>query len=298
MEIKLGKIDNTERKFIIVRDDCLNLFLDKLNIKDEYFITQFYVDGYKYREIKNSECTIHFRSLRKDNITDVMKINYKLYNNNLKKVDRVIKKYRKSYEYDGYLIDIDEFIEPLSFKLMEVSSCNKDLNKFNEMKGSIDVTDNERFKNANIINGSIISSNFYLEGTDGVGKTTLIKELLKDGIICHDRDLEISKYMLKDISLKKRVKEYSKYLANTNKKIIFMINNSSEEINLRIYNREKISEFDKEANLYNKMYDETYLELEKQNKLYNKLFKIDCTNKSIYEEVSMAKNIILPKNED
>lgn len=72
--------------------------------------------------------------------------------------------------------------------------------------------------------------NTIIEGTDGVGKTTTIIELIKSGIICQDRCMDmISKNMIFDISIKERVNKYQNYLKNIDKKIIIMINNDKEE---------------------------------------------------------------------
>ena len=54
-----------------------------------------------------------------------------------------------------------------------------------------------------------------IEGTDGVGKSTTIKRLAKNNIICQDRSRNvISKYMLFDISMENRVNKYFEYLKN------------------------------------------------------------------------------------
>lgn len=136
-------------------------------------------------------------------------------------------------------------------------------------------------------------NNIILEGTDGVGKTATIKKLKEQGITCQDRSKDIiSKYMLFTVSLEDRVKIYEEYLKNTNDKIIFLINNDSDELMRRIYSRERISEFDLEAPQYNELYLNTYNYMKENNKLYGKLFLVDCTNLTLEEQVEKVKKII------
>ncbi len=293
MKFKVGAINNVERKFVVVRDDVLASFLSNLELYDEYLLTQFYHEGYKYRKIVDSDNNIKYtRSIQNGETTHVTEITGETYENIKKLTAKLIVKYRKTYKYQDFNIDIDEFIYPCKFKMVEVSSEIDNLASFRTIKGTLEVTNNPLFKNVNIINGSVINSNTYLEGTDGVGKTTIIKRLLDEGIICYDRDLEISNYMLKEISLAERINRYSKYLKDVNHNIIFLINNAKDEIMRRVNSRANISEFDLDANLYNDMYDETFAKLEELGLLYNRLYRIDCTFKSVESEVEMVKEII------
>jgi len=297
MNLKVGAINNVEKKFVVVRHDGLDSFLSNLELCDEYLITQFYYDGYKYREIKYSDSDIKYtKSIKNGEITHVTQIDSKTYNDVKKLISRLIIKHRKTYEYNGFNIDVDEFILPCKFIMVEVSSKMVDLNSFEAIKGTIEVTDNIKFKNANIINGSVTDSNTYLEGTDGVGKTTIIKKLLNEGIICYDRDFGISNYMLKGISLSERIARYSIYLKNVDHNIVFLVNNDKNEIMRRVYSRSNISEFDRDANIYNDMYNETFYKLEESGLLNGKLFRVDCTHKSVDSEVDMVKEIIFNKS--
>lgn len=134
---------------------------------------------------------------------------------------------------------------------------------------------------------------YILEGTDGVGKSSTIKELLKDGIICDDRSRDIiSKYMLFDVDMEVRAKKYEEFFKTSNAKVIFMINNNEKEIMRRIYSREKISEYDKNANAYNKLYLDTYNYMVKHNMTHNKLILVDCTNLTFEEQVNKIKETI------
>ena len=149
------------------------------------------------------------------------------------------------------------------------------------------------YENIEIFNGSIISNNTILEGTDAVGKTTTITELLKEGIICQDRCMDvISVNMLFDISMEERVMKYQEYLRNIDKKIIIMVNNNKEELEKRINEREKLSEFDTLAYEYNQLYMETYNYMKNHNMLEDKMFLVNCTGLTVDEQVNTVKKII------
>ena len=137
-----------------------------------------------------------------------------------------------------------------------------------------------------------------IEGTDGVGKSTTIKRLAKNNIICQDRSRNvISKYMLFDISMENRVNKYFEYLKNNDCLIIFLINNSKSELMRRIYSREKISDFDLQAYEYNLLYKETYEYMKKKNMLLNKLYMIDVTNLNIEEQTNKVKKLIKERSD-
>ena len=133
-----------------------------------------------------------------------------------------------------------------------------------------------------------------LEGTDGVGKTSTIKKLKEENIICEDRSKDIiSKYMMFDVDLKYRVNKYYKYLKNNDVKVIFMINNDKEELMRRIYKRKKISDFDLKAYEYNNLYKETFNYMKDNNLLLNKLYMVDVTGLGEDEQTKKIKNIII-----
>ena len=138
-----------------------------------------------------------------------------------------------------------------------------------------------------------MKNNIILEGTDGVGKTSTIKELNKYNIICQDRSKDIiSKYMMFDIDMNIRAKKYYEFLKKNDCIVIFLINNNKEELMKRIYSREKISKFDLQAYEYNNLYKDTYLYMKKNKMLNNKLFMIDCTGLSLSKQVKEIKNLI------
>ena len=132
-----------------------------------------------------------------------------------------------------------------------------------------------------------------LEGTDAVGKTTAISLLSREGIIAEDRSRDvISKYMLFDVDMATRVKKYKEFLDSNDVIVIFMVNHNDAEIMRRVYSRPKVSEFDKLADKYNKLYYDTYLYMQEHGMLAGKLFLCDLTELSIPESVEKLKSII------
>ena len=129
-----------------------------------------------------------------------------------------------------------------------------------------------------------------LEGTDAVGKTSTI-ELLKDYNL-QDRDKYISKYMDVDISLQKRANLYYEYIKKHNNVILFLINMNKNELERRISLRNSIDKYDELTYLYNLLYLETYIYMEKNNMLDNKLYLIDVTGLTIDKQTSKIKTLI------
>jgi len=185
------------------------------------------------------------------------------------------------YENPENQLDIEEFKNGLII----VNSL-----KQIEIKSLVDVSKNELYKAENIDKLKI--KNIIFEGTDGVGKTSTIIGLINLGIVCLDRSEEICKYMLFDVDKKTRCEAYKKYLEESPYKVIFLINNSKEELERRIYSRKEISDFDKLAYEYNLLYKDTYEAMQKYD-VSNKLEMIDCTNLSLEEQINKVKKYIL-----
>lgn len=149
----------------------------------------------------------------------------------------------------------------------------------------------------NMLNSCHKERHIVLEGTDGVGKSETIKRLIKEGIICQDRELSvISKNMLFEIPMEVRASKYSEYLKKTDQHIIFLINKDKIELERRINSRDTISEFDKDTFKYNKLYEDTYLYMKEHKLLHDKLHLIDCTNLNIDEQVKVIKDYIMKIN--
>ena len=129
-----------------------------------------------------------------------------------------------------------------------------------------------------------------LEGTDAVGKTSVINKLRDYQLF--DRDKNICKLFDFNISLIDRVNQLKEYLNNNKNYIIFLINNDKEELEKRVNSRKTIDEYDKYTYIYNLLYLETYLYMEMNNLLYGKLFMVDCTNLSLEEQTNKVKEIL------
>ena len=131
-----------------------------------------------------------------------------------------------------------------------------------------------------------------LEGTDAVGKTSVINKLHGFNHVIVDRDKNICKYIDFNISLIDRVTNIVSYLNTIDDIVIFLINNNKEELEKRIEKRGIIDEYDKFAYLYNLLYLETYIYI-KQNNLADNLYMVDCTDLNMDEQVDKVKQLIL-----
>lgn len=129
-----------------------------------------------------------------------------------------------------------------------------------------------------------------LEGTDAVGKTSVIRSITDYELF--DRDKKISKLFMFNISLIDRVNKLIDYLKETNNQVIFLVNNDKDELERRVNLRKTHDEFDKYTYLYNLMYLETYLYMEQNNLLNNKLYMLDCTGLNIEEETIKVKKLV------
>ena len=129
-----------------------------------------------------------------------------------------------------------------------------------------------------------------LEGTDAVGKTSVINNLSDYKLL--DRDNNICSLFNFCISLTDRVFKLKEYLDSNQNYVIFLVNNDKNELKRRIQLRKKVDEYDKYAYLYNLLYLETYLYMKQKNLLCNKLFMVDCTGLSLEEETIKVKKII------
>lgn len=294
MELKVGKINNIERKFIPIRKSKLEKYVQSLQLIEQYKITQYYQGNDKYRKFEADDIK-YTRSKKEGDKTIVEEITEDIFLSNFED-SKVIVKNRKKYQYDLFTIEIDYFYKPHEFIMVEVSSDTEDLEKYQNPETLIEVTENPIFQNKNIANGSIQKSNIIIEGTDGVGKTTVIKNLLKEGIICQDRCEDvISKNMLFDISMEKRAKEIEeKYFSkNQETMIVFLINLDKQELQRRINSREKISEFDLEAYEYGLLYRDTYEYMIRNYHTGGRLMVVDCTGLSKEEQYEKVKKIIM-----
>lgn len=296
VELRLGKINNQERKFIPTKNTFLEEYLNNIQEIEEYELLQTYQNGYKYRRYNDHGIMKYTKNYKMDKISEVEEITEDEFETVLQHEKKYIRKTRKYYQDGMYEIDADYFLEPVSMIMIEVASEIAPLEEYQPPRGFIEVTNNKKYENLGIYHGSIIANHTILEGTDGVGKTVTIEKLLNEGIICQDRCMDmISKNMLFTISMESRTKLYQQYLKKINKEIIILVNNDQRELERRIKLRDHLSEFDKDTVAYNKLYLDTYLYMKEHNMLENKLFLVDCTNLSLEEQVNAVRKIILKK---
>ena len=293
VKLRLGKINNEERKFIPTKMEYLEKYLNGMECIEEYILTQTYLNGFKYREYNDGGVFKYTRNNKMSKITDVKEISSKEFYDVLKNNDyKCVRKIRKYYIDGDYEIDADYFIEPIRMVMIEVSST-KPLEDYVPPKGFLEVSNTKTFENYCIYNGMVKANRTIIEGTDGVGKTETIKKLLEDGIICQDRLVEVvSKNMFFDIDMDIRAKRIEGYLINNNNDIIILINNDKEELEKRIRMREVLSEYDLEAFRYNQLYLDTFNYMKENKMLHNKMFLVDCTHLTIDEQVREVKKII------
>lgn len=293
VKLRLGKINNEERKFIPTKMEYLEKYLNGMECIEEYILTQTYLNGFKYREYNDGGVFKYTRNNKMSKITDVKEISSKEFYDVLKNNDyKCVRKIRKYYIDGDYEIDADYFIEPIRMVMIEVSST-KPLEDYVPPKGFLEVSNTKTFENYGIYNGMVKANRTIIEGTDGVGKTETIKKLLEDGIICQDRLVEVvSKNMFFDIDMDVRAKRIEDYLINNNNDIIILINNDKEELEKRIRMREVLSEYDLEAFRYNQLYLDTFNYMKENKMLHNKMFLVDCTHLTIDEQVREVKKII------
>ncbi len=164
-------------------------------------------------------------------------------------------------------------------------------------KGCLDVTDNPLFNPTAILNNSLKSVRPTLEGTDGVGKTTYTIELLKNGIVCQDRNIDvISKHMFFDIPMEKRAQVYYDTFKNHSHPVIFIVNTDKTELEKRIGKRstvEGMGEYDDEAYRYGLLYIDTFIYMKEHKCLPDCFHMVDATGKSIDEISNTIKQISL-----
>ena len=129
-----------------------------------------------------------------------------------------------------------------------------------------------------------------LEGTDAVGKTSVINNLSDYEL--YDRDKSICSLFDFNISLVERVNKLNEYFDKYDNYVILLINNDKNELERRIKSRKIVDEYDEFAYLYNLLYLETYLYIKQKKLLDNKLFMVDCTGLSLGEETVEVKKIV------
>ena len=189
--LRLGKINNEERKFIPTKKEYLEKYLNGLEEIEEYELLQTYKDGYKYRRYNDNGEMKYTRNNKKVKTTEVIEISKEEFDKVINKTGNWVRKIRRYYVDGLFEIDVDYFLEPIEMVMVEVSSFKVELDDYVAPKGFVEVSGNKRFENYGIYNGLIKSNRLILEGTDGVGKSVTIERLLDKGIIAQDRCMDV-----------------------------------------------------------------------------------------------------------
>lgn len=209
----------------------------------------------------------------------------------LERIEKISDENLNSYLDGSYQVNVDRISGKVPITLVRVVGEN--LENYIHPKGFVEVTNMEVFADDRILSGSIISNNTIIEGTDGVGKSVSIEQLLKMGIICQDRSIEVvSKNMFFDIPMEVRAKEIEDYLIKGDKYIIFLVNNCQKDLEDRINKREVISEYDLEAYRYNGLYLDTFNYMQEHDMIHGKLFLVDCTHLTVDEQVQKILDVM------
>ena len=166
--LRLGKVNNEERKFIPTKKEYLERYLAGMEIIEEYELTQTYKNGYKYRRYNDDGDCKYTVNNKMSKITDVRESNEEEFLKILKENGKAIRKIRKYYNDGPYEIDVDYFIEPIQMIMVEVSTDKAPLNAYVPPKGFVEVSNTKVYENYGIYNNSIRSVGTIIEGTDGV----------------------------------------------------------------------------------------------------------------------------------
>lgn len=184
--------------------------------------------------------------------------------------------------YDGFItVNINQIISIFYFFN---ETAEKPFNDF------IDVTINNMYSLKKILQGQLKKTNIVIEGADGVGKSTLVSLLAEKGYLTQDRAVkEVTQKMREEISNNDRVENVKKYLQfDKSRKLVFLYLSNEIELKKRINMRENISEYDKKALIFQRLYVDTYNQL----KGYDNLYIIDCLGKTPLDLVKEIEKLM------
>ncbi len=263
----LGSVLKYEHKYICVKEHLLDDYIkENTTYLHSYKIEQKFYLGIKYRKYITSEGIIYVKhnihSITKSNKSiDITEISLDEYNSIPSTY--IIEKTRYSYRINNtdLILDIDRFNGGIS--LIEVWGLDgNQASKFKTFKGLVEVTGNKYYSNEYIAShqDNILSRGLYIiEGTDLIGKTTVVNQLIHNGYVCYDRDqYNFSNYILLDKGVDYGIKHIiSNYKDKKNYKIYVLYTNNEAILSERIQSRKKLeglSEFDSYCIDYNRLY--------------------------------------------
>lgn len=158
----------------------------------------------------------------------------------------------------------------------------------------------------------VITVPIIIEGTDGVGKSTVIKSLRSffdnmkivetpfnggsHELVLQFLDREtsvVSANMLFDIGMEDRATRIRDYLIHTESNLVFLVNYDGNELMRRIETRDKpISDFDRDAPKYNQLYADTYKYMHDHRMCRHCVRLVDVTNAPVDAEYSKTLTAI------
>ena len=273
-----GSITKFERKFVCTKRHLLDDYLqENASYLHSYKICQKYADGIKYRKYETENgvfCKMHSK-LQIDSehkeviIKDISEKEFDSIS-----TEYCVSKVRTAYRLAGDLIlDVDDYRNDIV--MIEVWCGNKStLDSFSCIKGLYEVTGNKFYSNKYIAmnKDNILTRGLCIvEGTDLVGKTTVVEKMINAGYVCMDRD----QYNFSDcIDLKYSYQESADRIANNYRgrdcNIVVMYAGDASVLKERLEKRLAtcggISEYDDLCCEYNEFYIQVSKILSKQLK--------------------------------
>ncbi|MCI9234245.1 MAG: hypothetical protein HFH08_06640 [Bacilli bacterium] len=275
-------------------------FLYKVLNMDREVVEEKNRKHYEYIRIKESKAMFHhldyelylnFLKDAADKIVQIILLN--IVNENIvftrKKYmtlkPRILLQLKQNKLFNSYYLWKNRLVKILDYKGYSVIE-QMDIFKYPVERDLIEVTKNKHVNSETLKVVSLI-----LEGTDGVGKSTVGAHLLKHGILCQDRSEDIiCKYMLFDVEEKIRLLGIQQYLfLHSDLKMVFLVLDDKKELERRISSRKKISQYDLQTYQYNCLYEKTYQQLEYLPNLY----RVDCKKKKVEEIVKEIMEIVI-----
>lgn len=209
--------------------------------------------------------------------------------------------YDKYYYMDGdILVEVDMFPQN-ELILLTAKSNENDLEEFvprqqrNSLKkGLVDVTKSPIYQSPESIIENTKPLKVVIEGPKGVGKSTIIRFLVRKGVNCRDRDQEIfSNDFIVGLDVDTRASYWKERINRNPKEYFLLLTCSKEGLTERLSRRqEEGSGYSHDHEVYRNAYEETYNYLRKEHELNQKLYKINNSKLSIGAQKRFAMETI------
>lgn len=277
----IGNIRKNERKFIVIKPHLFRewltnnfKFMEMYNVSQKYILHDNGVVKYrKYSQLTGDTimCSKHIKTheVNGRKQVEIVEISEKEYNTIQVKE---LKKTRTAYKSltTNITLDIDSFYDS-AIQLVELwSTDNTSLEIKLCDKALLEVTGNKYFSNEYIAfnQRNIITNKLQvIEGTDLIGKTTMVRDLVKQGFVCLDRDQDLfSDYVelgkLAEDIVDDILQAYKRTYNNNFYKYIdinVLYTDNPKLLQDRLNQRRKngrVSEYDEQCVEYNELYKE------------------------------------------